>query len=29
MSDSAYIRLLKSQIADKKAELEGIRRIIR
>ncbi len=28
MSDSAYIRLLKSQIADKKAELEGLEELL-
>ena len=28
MSDSGYIRLVKSQIADKKAELEGLEELL-
>lgn len=28
MSDSSYIRLVKSQIADKKAELEGLEELL-
>ena len=28
MSDSGYIRLVKSQIADKKAELKGLEELL-